>query len=109
MDTGQLAVILQDQAIGKEKAMMDKVIDQCMSGLRLSGTSFIVNTTRVGTDEEVAVDVYKFFQAFKIQLLAKRDQSIRTDAIRDFLNKFESFQSHMLTIEQYAQDMVEGQ
>jgi len=108
MDTKQLSEILEEQAMVRARKFLDKARDEYMKAVNLRGTPTIVTTTQRNMDEEVFVDLYKFLADFTDQLMVKREQGIKAVAIQDFLKKFESFQSHMLTIEQYAQDMVDG-
>lgn len=109
METNKLCEILHKQAIDKTTDDLQRAAEQYQKSLGLynEGTKYIVFRDEEGK-EVFKETFYKILGVISSQLIGERSDKIKAAALKDFMDKFKSFNTHLLTIEQYAQDMMES-
>lgn len=109
METNKLCEVLEERAMTDARKHLRSVVDKFNKDIGLAGTTeyIIIKGDKKYSDREMGTYISTMLNAIVDQLIAKREKGIRAKAVSDFMKQFESFQNHMLTIEQYAQDMLD--
>ena len=106
MDINQLTKILETKAIRLAEEKLNKAKHNYVQACGITSQTAISfpggeNNKLVFTSMGVVLDT------IIEQLLKNREKDIKAQAISDFLSKFDSYRNHILSLEQYAQEMAE--
>lgn len=101
MNTDKITENLYKQAINNEKSKLVNAAKDYNRAIGLSTTTELIKLKgKKDGDPEIEIYISTVLTAITEQLLIKRDSRIKTNAINDFLNKFNAFSDYMHQMEE---------
>jgi len=103
VETNKMVEILEKKAIDSARYQLQEAAKMYNRAIGLSCTAESIKLKNKTDGTEIIISTSNIFREITDQLIIKRTDGIKTEAIKDFLNKFDNFQQHIDALQNYEE------